>query len=442
MAPRAALYLMPSMAVLATALLVLGPGRERPAVGARVWGVPAEGATSTFLRLETLERQFGSDQTMPVDGLELSIAQGGRKLATWSGASGEDGVVEAEITASEPLSGTIEIRIARGKVLLAEGSVPLRRATPLVFERRPVEGIAQGAIALRVEIARGVLASPFAGMLLVRATRDGQPAAGVALKATGAGAQMLEAGLTTTTDSSGEAKVDLQPTWHSVDLQIEATDRSVDPPAKGTWETSLPVKPGALWLSLDRAKPSVVSPVSRDRAYVSGIGDRGRVFGAVVPLAKNPSGLFEGALAADELTRHGVRAVTVAGDVQELGPGTVTWPLGSTEAVASAPRVELLLDGVPLAERLEKKRAASARLASAGVAFVAALFEAVLLVLHSRASQARLAAHLAEASEDAEDRTAAARMTASPLDRMFTLVVAVGLVLLAFGAIAAFTIVR
>ena len=202
------------------------------------------------------------------------------------------------------------------------------------------------------------------------------------------------------------------------------------------------MKPGALWLSLDRAKPSVVSPVSRDRAYVSGIGDRGRVFGAVVPLAKNPSGLFEGALAADELTRHGVRAVTVAGDVQELGPGTVTWPLGSTEAVASAPRVELLLDGVPLAERLEKKRAASARLASAGVAFVAALFEAVLLVLHSRASQARLAAHLAEASEDAEDRTAAARMTASPLDRMFTLVVAVGLVLLAFGAIAAFTIVR
>ena len=36
MAGRRALYLMPSFAVLATAALVLGPGRERPAVGARV----------------------------------------------------------------------------------------------------------------------------------------------------------------------------------------------------------------------------------------------------------------------------------------------------------------------------------------------------------------------------------------------------------------------
>lgn len=433
---------MPSLAVLATAVLVLGPGRERPAIGARVWGVPAEGARSIVLRLETLERQFGSDQTIATAALELRVFHGPTEVAAWSGASGDDGVVEAALETAQPLSGTMEVRITRGKTLLAQGAIPLRPPPPPAFERRVAQGTSQGAVVTRVEIDRGILASPFPGSLRVRVTRDGQPARGVILKATAEGAQIFEKGLLPSTGRDGEATIQLQPTWHSVDLRIEATDTTVEPPAKGTWDGSLPVKPGALWLSLDRPKPVVVSPAPRDRAYVSGLGDQGRVFGAVVPLVKSPSGLFEGSLDGDLLARRGVRAVTLAGDVQEQGSGTVTWPLDGTDAVAAAPRVELLLDGVPLAERLEKKRAASARLASVGVAFVAALFEAVLLVLYSRASQAKLAAHLAEASEGAEDRAAASRMTASPASRTFTLVVAVGLVVLAFGAVAAFAIVH
>lgn len=508
---------MPSVAVLATAALVLGPGRERPVVGARVWGVAAEGARAAAWRIETLERQFGSDRALPVGALELTVEQGGRPLATWVGDSGEDGIAEALFEVPEPLDGPLEVRIARGKTLLAEGVILLDPPPALTFERRVVEGTARGEIALQVEIERGVLASPFPGALLVRATRalpdhlepldpsppegpsppaspprpgdaappaapprPGEPLAGVVLKATAEGAQLLETGLRPTTDANGEARIPLQPTWHSVDLRIEATltradapepaasgaanPRSVPPaasgaasprsappdepaarpggPRKGTWDGSLPVKPGAIWISLDPPPPALVSPAPRERVYVSGLSERGRVFGAVVPLVRSASGLFEGTLDASALARLGVRAVTVAGDAQEVGSGTVTWPVGGARAVGSAARVRRLLDGVPFAERIEKKRSRDARIASIWVALVAAAFEVALLVLHGRASEARLAAHLAAASEDDADRAAAARIAGSAASRAFTLVVAVGLVVLAFCAIAAFAIVH
>jgi hypothetical protein len=63
-------------------------------------------------------------------------------------------------------------------------------------------------------------------------------------------------------------------------------------------------------------------------------------------------------------------------------------------------------------------------------------------VLYSRESQRKLAAHMAQLSEDAEERAAASRMTAAPLSRAITLVAAIGLVVLGFGAVAAFAIVR
>jgi hypothetical protein len=438
------LYAMPSLAVLATAALVLGPGRERPAVGVRVWGVPAEGSKTAAWRLETIERQFGADQAITVRGMELSLVQGDRRLAQWSGASGDDGVAEALVRAEEPLSGSVEARIVQGRTQLAHGSIALHRVPPPALDRRLAEGTSQGPIALRVDIARGVLGAPFPGLIRVLALRDGGvPAQGVAVSATATGAEIDAASAKDLrTDAKGEASIRLVPTWHSVELKIEASDPRADPPAKSTWEGGLPVHPGALWLGLGRPRVEVVSPVPRDRAYVSALGKDGRVFGAVVPLARTETGLFEGAFDMAQLAGLGAEVLTIAGDSQEVGSGTASWPLESTQAVVSAPRVELMLDGVPFAERREKARASNARLASVAVALVAAAFEAVLLVLYSRASQTKLTAHLAALSESPDDTAAAERMTAAPASRALTLVALVGVVVLGFGAVAAFAIVR
>ena len=431
------------MAVLATAALVLGPGRERPSVGARVWGIPAAGATAFAFRLETMERQFASDQAVAVEPIDVTVSQGGRAIATWRGSSGPDGVAEALLQSKEPIAGSIDVRVTSGKARLAEGTIPLPQAPRVQIERRPIEGTATGPVALAVEIARGVLGSPFPGVVRVAARRDGAPAEGVeiAVKAEGAEIDAASRG-TLRTDANGEAAIVLTPTWHSVDLDLSARDPRRGDEAPSTWKGGLPVHPGALWLRPGAGSATVISPVPRDRIYVSALSEKGRVFGANVEVLRDATGLYTGTFATDDLTAKGAIAVTLAGDSQEVGSGTVTFPLASTLAVIAPPRIALLSDGVPFAEKLEKKRAALARLVSIGIAFVAAAFEGILLVLHSRESQAKLAAHLAEMAEDAEDRAAAKRMTAPASSRAFTLVVLLGLVVLGFGAIAAFTVVR
>lgn len=443
MAGRSVLYVMPSVAVVAMAALVLGPGRERPATGARVWGVPADGARVLALRLETMERQYGSDRAMPVDPIDVTIAQGGKTLGSWTGSSGDDGVAEVRIETAEPLAGQVEVRASSGRRALADGVVTLGSIEPLRFEERAVEGKAEGDVKLAVSIARGVLAAPFAGVVRVKGTVGGAPATGELLALTVQGADLDEdATKGLVLDANGEASIVLTPTWHSVELRISAASQVEHGEPQGSWQGGLPVQPGALWLRMRGDVAEVLSPVPRDRIYVSALGERGRVLGAIVPVQKDASGFYVGTLPLADVTRLGAAAMTLAGDPEELGSGTVTFPIARTVAVKEPPRVAMLIDGVPFAERIEKKRAALARMVSVGVAFLAAVFEAILLVLVSRESQAKLAAHLAAASEDADDRAAAARMTVAPASRAITLVALVGIVLLSFGAVAAFAVVR
>ncbi|MBK8256505.1 MAG: hypothetical protein IPK82_28030 [Polyangiaceae bacterium] len=444
MAPRWLLYVTPTLAVCATAMLVLGPGRERPAIGARVWGIPAPGSKAFALRIETVEREFGADRTLPVENLTVEVSQPGKILGSWQGSSGPDGIAEALVPLTEPLPAQTDIAITRGKTWLARGPIHTTVASPLAFERHAVEGITQGDLAIRVEVDRGVLAAPFWADLVIAVSRGGEPALNASVRGVIEGAEVGSKGPTCVTDGKGKCTLQIRPMWHAVDLKVQAESDTdpVDtvPQAKGSWEGVLPVKPGALWLSPDLSL--VVSPVPRPRVYVSALTSAGRAAGWAVDLKRTDTGLFEAPLDAEAIKRIGATAVTVAGDPQEQGAGTVTWPAQGGGQVTAAPRVEMLFDGVPFAENLEKKRAGKARLASVGVVFAAGILEAVLLVLHSRAMQAALSAHLARASETAEDAAAASKMTASAATRAFTLVAAVGLVLLAFGAVAAFAMVR
>lgn len=454
MNPRLALYLMPSFAVLATAVIVLGPGRERPAFGARVWGLPAEGAKSTALRISTMEREFGADRALAVTDLTVTLSQGGKVLGSWFGDSGEDGIAEATIALQEGLSGAIDARVTRGQAVLADGPIQVQPSQRVNVARSFAAGKNQGLVWIQVDVEGGVLAAPFPGLMRVHVSRDGPPvpAAKLVVAVTGADVEGAPGGTRElTADAGGNATLRLTPTWHAVEVKVEATDPRSDPPVKGTWDGGLTVKPGAMTLSPAGTREGdgwvpagfeVRSPVPRDRAYVSVMTWRGRVFGAVVPLSPDGKGFHRGTLTVPSALRGEVAAVTVAGDAEEQGAGTVAWPLQSVDAVFATPAITRLLDGVPLAERAEKKRASTARLVSVGVAFAAALFEAVLLVLYSRESQRRLSAHLEAQIEDLSEREAAARIAAAPGSRAFMLVTAIGLVVLGFGAVAAFAIVK
>ncbi len=450
-APRIALYLMPSVAVLATAALVLGPGRERPAIGARVWGISFSGERTAALRIETIERQFGSDRAVSVAPLSVAAQVGSGAQVAWSGTSGEEGVGEAVLVSEVPFGEATELTIRSGRMLLAKGTLRASATSAVTFAPRMVEGVVKGSAHVSVEVVAGVLAAPFLGEVRVRVAREGKVISGAVVRAVVEGGQLSPTSSEVRTDERGEALLKVVPAWHSVELKLVVTEPAAPSEELGrgeptTWEGPLPVQPGALWVDMGATYARVISPVPRKVAYVSVVSSKRRSAGFVVPLVRNEIGLFEGQIPFESVAH--AEAVTVSGDVQELGPGTVTLAVRPGHAVATAPHVVMLMDGVPFAEQLEKKRAGNARLASVGVAFAAAFFEAVALVLYSRASQQQLAAHFAAASEEgdaaeqAASRAATFRMMDSKLHRAATLVVAVGLVLLAFLAVAAFAIVR
>jgi len=219
------------------------------------------------------------------------------------------------------------------------------------------------------------------------------------------------------------------------------------------WEGTLPVIPGATWLGPPAASGTartLVSPSRRDRVYVSFWTEEGRIEGAVVPLAEDPRGFFAGEMTPPDAPGARLLYVTVAGDPLEQGAGTITWPLRPAEgAVDPHPLAPLvhgvpapLLDGLPAALDREKQRAWATRRSGLILLGVAALAEVLLLLLQGRASQRKLDAHLAQASESLPEADRERLRKAGKEHPALHAVVAVSLVALAFAMVAALSSFR
>ncbi len=221
--------------------------------------------------------------------------------------------------------------------------------------------------------------------------------------------------------------------------------------AAGKWAGRLPVLPGAIWLEPPGGEAPgrlrLIAPAPRERAYVSIVGERGRVRGAAVPLARDAAGFWSGE--ATVALGEGAIAAVIAGDPYEQGAGTVAWPIGpgAPERAVTPPRIALLADGLPAAEARERLRAGRARRAGLAVLGAAGLAEALLLLLRSRRAARKLEAHLQEASTGrAGEDGAAAPIEAADRERLISaarsepalrVLVLAALVGLGFAAIAA-----
>lgn len=412
---RIATYVIPTLAVATAAVVLLGPGTRRPALGARVRGVPVDGAATLALRVETVRRLFGVDDAAPSQALTVTVQSASSAgPLVWEGTSAADGIAEAIVrvdgNAPASFSGRLDVRITQGARVLADGAFATRPARGPTFQLATVVGASRGDLRVEVELPRGTLAAPFEDEVRIRvATADGAPAAAgthVTLAADGADVAPTEL----STDRSGVASPRVRPTLHEVELRVDARDAEG---RTGHWEGHLPIRPGALWLApvastspvagRDAALPSlrIVSPVQRARAYVSVVGERGRLFGASVTLSPDGAGFHAGQLdlgaQAPWLARERLLFAVLAGDPFEQGAGTTTWPLRPSEGSVAAPALELLLDGVPAAERVETARAGSARYLAIVVVLLAAVVEVTLVLLRARASQRALEEHMRRA---------------------------------------------
>lgn len=445
---RTAIVVIPTVAVAVTALVLLGPGALRPAVGVRLRGVPWAGGQIVTFRLEAVKSLYDVDEVTALGGIHVDAVVGGARLGTWSGDADTDGIAEVRLESPTPIEGPLGVVVTRNGVLLGKGTIPLRPAEPIATRRGILAGTAQGALAIQVEAVRGALAAPFPETLAFTVTEllGGAPVQadlelavlGGELYAPGSAAsEALPYRLTT--NDRGAARVVIKPLSHDVNLTITAKTLE----KTGSWDGMLPVVPGAAWINPagGLGPLTVVSPAPHAFAYLSFWSEAGRVAGASLPLSKDADGFYRARLTPPLPTSARILYVSVAGDPLEMGAGTVAWPLRPAEAAVATRPFELLLDGVPTARDLEKSRAWSARRTGLAVIAAAALAEILLLLYQSRASQRKLEVHfLAGEAENSPERPALLRAAREHI--VLRALVAVAMIALAFAIVGALTTLR
>ena len=448
---RIAILVIPTVAVAVTALVLLGPGALRPAVGVRLRGVPFAGSRVLALRLEAVKSLYDVDDVTTLAGIHVDAIAGGVRLGTWSGDADVDGIAELRLESPTPIEGPLGVVITRNGGLLGRGTIPLRAAEPVEQRRGFVPGTTEGALAIQVEAVRGALAAPFPETLALTVTEllGGAPVQadlelavlGADLSAAGSAANAAPEALPfrLTTNDRGAARVVLKPLSHDVNLTITAKTLE----KTGRWDGMMPIIPGAAWIdpASGLGPLTVVSPAPHAFAYLSFWSEAGRVAGASLPLARDPDGFFRARVTPQLPTGARILYVSVAGDPLEQGAGTVAWPLRPAEAAFATRPFELLLDGIPAARELEKARAWSSRRAGLAVIAAAALAEILLLLYRSRASQQKLEAHfLAGEAEGSPERPALLRAAREHV--VLRALVGVAMIALAFAIIGALTSLR
>ena len=448
---RAATFVLPTASVLIAALVFLGPGALRYTVGARVRGAPAEGGRALALRIEVVRSLYDVNESAGVHDLLVEATAPGQTLRAFHGATGPDGIADVRLEAGAPLRGPVAIgvtAVAKKQKLLAAGEVPLRRPAPVFAQLGRLAGTVHGDLEIQVDAARGILAAPFPEVLRVHVSPKGLEGGPLGARAevelTGVGFDAAPAKLTT--DERGTGAFRVTALAHQVELGVAV--RAGDKSAR--WEGTLPVVPGAMWLSPPPAAGSprrpgpmaLLSPAPRERAYVSFWTEEGRVGGAVVPMSRDAQGFYGGEVEAPDQPAARVLYATVAGDPVEQGSGTVAWPLRPAEGAVTPQPLALLLDGMPAAQDREKQRAWGARRTGLFLIGAAALAEVLLLLAQSRASQRQLEAHLSEASGTLPEADRALLLGAAREHPVLRALLAVALVGLAFALVAALSTFR
>lgn len=397
---RHLLLSLPAVAAAIVAWAVLGPGGDHVRYVQVLGGPTREGA-----RLSVLLRAlaFDGERSVPIPRLPLRwLARAGPASPTPSGSETTDatGYVEVSLDFGTAPSSDPWLRVesADSAATLAEGVLALDVEAWRVGARRDggwLVGQTQGALRLRVAAESGVFAVPFPGRLMLQVLApggtDGAAGADAGLPLAGAivrveldGAELLQ-GPAPASDAAGQTRVTLRPLEHAIGARVSAQAGE----RVGEWYGALPVVPGALVASLDGDELWVRSPTGRERAFLSLVGARERIAGAIVPLRLQADGSSSGSVTLDAALRTRPNTeplwAVVSSEYDKRSPGVVGWPLRP----ALGPRLtfnvadRVLLDGRDGAlwdisqRQLVRRRRAAAGLLAVGLVMSLAFWKEV-----------------------------------------------------------------
>lgn len=426
MRTQAVLLAVPSIAMAVVGFAMLGPGAVQAYDGARIRGGPTLGLKHISWRVAVLQRFRGIDSTRSPGKLRIQVHDGDKPETVAHCQTTSDGVCDVTFDFAAEISGPLRtaVFVESTGARLAEGDVAGDSAAwgrDLGHPAR-LRGQASGDFTIETSARRGVFAAPFRDDLIIT-VRDGTtPVRGakVTLKSDALDlADVLpsehgDVTQTLVTSDQGEAVFQVTPRMHTVDVDIDVMHLG----RTAEWHGLLPVVPGAIWLDpasvADRAM-RLMSPVPRDVAYVTIATENERLWSAAVPVGTvdldysgalppiqkgmNPLAFSMGHIDWPAVARTpDAQApkpmwLTVSSDPRQTSAGTVGWPIGrigwpikGTPAADERPfRDQLLLDGMPAAEKRDERRRNGARALSGIALGAAAVLEGVLLAQRSHA---------------------------------------------------------
>lgn len=385
---------VPIGAGVMTAAVLLGPAEERPAVGARVYGMLTPKSRDCAFRLEILEHLAGARQPRGVDDVGLTIhGAAGEPLCEWRGDTGEDGVTETKGRLRRPpregeqLTLTV---VAKREPLANE---PLTLDAP-GEAKGPPRWSTPGPPEVTVTLPRGHVVPELPEPVLIEVTAGVDDRPTIAMQLTGG--EHGELALRKTTCRGDTCRfsatvpvIARAPTVRmALDAQVGGADTH--------WEGELPIIAGGVWLdrpALAQGMMTLRSATPRDLVFVSKYDVTGRVWGTSIHMTTDDSGFSEGTLTLPGGVDDAVVTYRLSSEPSEPPEATIAWPGLRMERVAGV-SMRLLADGLPAAIAAEKARMAKTRLPAFGLILAAGLFEVLYLLRRFRKQGEALDEHL------------------------------------------------
>ena len=405
---RSVMLAAPSVAMAVVGLALLGPGAARSFEGAEVWGGPTEGRARLSLRVAVLRRFRSIDSV--VAGRSVVVRSANGEGASDRCTTDADGRCDVELRLAAPPSSSLRVsvvatttapdqRSAAVQELAAGTLARVARGWGERPARRPeLSGSRQGDLVVHAYALRGVLAAPFPETLAVLVTdQQGDPRGGAEITASleGGDVEVVRQSLparpaqggtaVTRSDDRGRAELKVVPRSHVAELNLTATTDG----ATGSFTGTLPVIAGAIWLdpgSRSSGQLRILAPIARPSVYAVLATRSARWWGGTIALTMDAQGFFGASVPwpAVNLPAGEEAWLTLAGDPEGRGPGTVGWPVAAADdrwgAAEQVFNDALLLDGMPDAERRETERRERASWLVAIALGATACLEAVLIV--------------------------------------------------------------
>jgi hypothetical protein len=435
---RTSLLAIPSLAITVVGVAMFGPGAVQPFDGARIRGGPYAGNSLLSWRIHVLQRCRSIDSSRSIGQITVHAHDSAGQEASAASYTWDDGTADVALDFGQVVTAPIHAVVtaeATGATL-AEGDLDedLAHWGEAPGHSTRVQGAKSGDLSVDVDAQRGIFAARFRDELIV-SVRDGEESilgAEVIVYSDAADidrgkfrGKINDAGpkVTQRTSSDGRAIFGVTPRSDAVHIDIDVRwkerkratffgpgDGSLgaigslpDTGANGkerkaAWHGVLPVVPGAMWLDPASSRDAVriVSAVPREFISVSFAAPTIRYWGTHIRLTQGADGFASGEIpwpgkkqAMDApVPQQGW--LTVASDPLASGAGTVGWPIAGRALAGERPfRDQLLLDGMPDAEKRDRGRRYRARLLSAAALGAATVLGAVLLARNGRASSLR-----------------------------------------------------